>query len=452
MAKESGSNATDSTPVNAEISDAQVSPDLESKVQESLDDAFGGVDKDALDKEAPADSQESDRTSTKDADVADEGYTTVRQHRRRVRKRGRSEDDDSGWEESPRDPIHDDDPGEGDETGEAAGEAAGEEPEPTPAEGDQTPDEIPPYLLEAARRRGWTDDRIQRLTQADPELARETFEQLHQDANDLSRRYAEIGRAMQGQPPQQTGQPAPQQPGQPPVQGYQTPAPGSQFQQPQWPQQNGVPGQQPGQQPMAQQGQQQPPQQQGNILLPEFELPKELLENLDEDFKTGFVDKLQNHMQQVNQVINNVVAQHEQYIQERQREMLYQQIDQFFDGRKGYEKLYGSGKERNALTQDELQQRMEVVQQADAIRAGAAFQGRQLTVAEALEMAHNLVTSQHQRETARRDIQGQLRKRERQATVRPTHRSGPQENSKDPLAKATHTASKKLRELNGASR
>lgn len=448
MAEQSGNSGTDSTPVDASIESASISPDLESSVQDKLSETFGGVDKDALDKEAPADQDGGGR------DAADDGErtTVVRQHRRRVRSRNRSEDADQGWGEDPQDPIHDEGKPQGkkaqgsqpgDEPGEAAGEAdqGGQDPAPTPAD----PDGIPPHLIDAARRRGWTDDRIQRLVQADPELAQETFEQLHQDANELSRRYAEIGRAMQGNPQQQTGQPAPQPYGQPPAQG-QTPAPGSQFQQPQWPQ-GQVPGQQqvPPQQP--QQG-----QPQGGALLPEFEFPKEVLEGLDDEFKSGVLDRVQNHMNQVNQVINNVVARHEQFIQERQNEMLYQQVDQFFDSRKGYEKIYGSGKQRTDLTQEELNQRMRVLQEADAIHAGARIQGRNLTVHEALEMAHNLVSSQHQRETARRDIQGQLQKRERQATVRPTHRSGPAENSNDPLARAQQTAARKLRELNGASR
>lgn len=427
--------------------DVTISPDLESSVQDKLDETFGGVDQDDLD-ESP--------TNSRDAADGGDRTTVVREHRRRVRSRHRSPeggDDDGGFEESPRDPIHDEGTQQtgkpslrqqGDGEGEAAGEA-----DPTDDDvvhgGDPTPaGEIPPYLIDAARRRGWTDDRIQRFVQADGELARETFEQLHNDANELSRRFAEIGRAMQGQHAQQNlgGQPAPHIQGQLPGPGqFNPPAPGSFIQPPQWQQ---------GQQFLGQ-FQQQAPQQQQGALLPEFAFPAEVLEGLDDGFKKGILDRVQTHMNQVNQVINQVVGSHQHFIQQNQKEMLYQQVDSFFGGLKGYEKLYGSGKQRAELSHEELGQRMRVLQEADAIFAGAQFQGRPLTIHEALEMAHNLVSSPHQRETARREIQGQLRKREGQATMRPTHRGKPGGDPKNPIEKATQTAARKLRALNGGS-
>lgn len=446
-----GQPATDPTPVDAEISDAAISPDLEGKVQDALDDTFGGVDDKTLEGESKGQSR--GRTDATDDDGGEQ-TTTVREHRRRIKKRGSNErrkqwaeettgsHDDDGTEGSGQGEAHaeaseqDDDQGQDDQGQQAqANDAQGQgQPGEEPTGGEQT---IPPHLIDAARRRGWSEDRIQRLVKADPDLALDTFEQLHEDANELSRRYAEMGRMMSGQagntPPQGQGQP-PAQPyagQQPPLQGQQ------QFQPPAY--QSPQPGPN---------GQQQQGGFQQNGLLPTFQFAEEVTKDLDEDFRKGVLDNVASHLNQINDVINNVVVQHQNWIQERQNEVLYQQVDQFFEGQKGYEKLYGAGKDHASLSAEERQARMQVVQEADAIRAGAAYQGRQLTVQEALSMAHNLVSASYTKEAARREVQGQIRKRDGQITVRPTHRSGPPVNSKDPLAKATATASRKLRELN----
>lgn len=434
-------NEEPNVPVNAEVSDAAISPDLESSVQSALDDTFGGVDDASLDRESSG-----GRSRASKDTAGDDGSTTVvREHRRRITKRG-SNDQRKGWvEEQAGEEVE-----EGDETGGASTEASeaaevqehgtqpgekpgqGEAPGQGPAAKEPTGDDaIPPHLIEAARRRGWSEDRIQRLVKADPDLAFDTFDQLHQDANELSTRYAEMGRMLAGQ----TGQHIPQANGQPPAQ-FPGQAPG---------QQGGV---QNTAQPTSPQQGQAGGQQQG--LLPAFKFAEEVTKDLDEDFRKGVLDSVAGHLNQINDVINNVVGQHQGWIQERQREVLFQQVDQFFDGRKDYNKLYGAG-DRSSLEPDQMALRQRVVEQADAIRAGAMYQGRQLTVHEALEMAHNLVTSKHQKETARREIQGQVRKRNGQITVRPTHRSGAPENSRDPLSKATSTAARKLRELNATT-
>jgi hypothetical protein len=471
-----------------DTSTAEISPDLESKVEDALDETFGGVDKDAIEQSGSQGDQASDNQDQGGGDDGDgERTTTVRTHKRRVRSRKRRSSQEGGWGEDAQDPVHGEE-GDGEDQDTGSGEAedeggqdqqAAEPASPTPetqqaqsGQGDQG--EIPPYLIDAAKRRGWTDDRIQRFTQADPQLAYETFEQLHQDANNLSRQFAEIGRAQRGQqPPGQQppapGQPAPQHPGQlpgqvPPAQpafpGGPQPGPGGQYGQahqpaPQqaWHPFMGQQGQpqtqpQPGQPPQpGQAGQHGQPGQQGN-LLPQFNIPDEALEGLDENFKTQVLQPMQQHMQQVQSAAEQAIRQNQQMAQERQMEALHQQIDGFFNARKGYESVYGVGKNRSDLSDQEMQNRISVIEEADAIRAGAMSQGRQLTVQDALEMAHNLVTSTKQRETARRDIANSVQKRQGQATVRPSQRGGSPADDADPLTKAEQTADRKLNEIN----
>jgi hypothetical protein len=440
-----GDNATDggqdTTSAARDASDAAISPDLEAKVQGTLDDTFGGLSDEDRQSAGEGDQGSQDRSGSDAAD--DDRTTTVREHKRRVRpkkKRSGWEEEDHGGEDSGR-------PDEHEPSGEAGGQddGSGEQPgqqdappkDPPGDDAPPTPDDeaIPAHLIEAARRRGWSEDRIQRLVKADPDLARDTFEQLHEDANNLSREFASLGRQLAASQPGQG-----QQPALPPGAGQ----PSSAAQ---------VPGQfpQPGQQgqPMPQA---QPPQQGQQSQNGQFRFPDEVRSNLDDEFVNSVLHPLEQHLNQRDQQFQQLLARHEQYIQDRQNETLALQLDQFFDGQKGYKELYGQG-DRSLLKPEQMQLRQRVALEAGAIRAGAAWQDRQLSVQEALEMAHNLVMSDHNRETARRDIQNQAKKRDGQITVRPTHRGSPESDAdaKNPLAKATRTAQRKLRELNAAS-
>ncbi len=432
--------------VGADLSHAQspdqaITPNLESKVKAALDDTFGGVD--ASDR-APKGSDQ----GSNDAGDGDGGSVTVREHKRkRVQKPATKR---SGWGEEERGEDEEAiEPGEAptrssdrkrvkkrgerqadDDLDDYTGLGDDEGGEGPTSEDEVFETDIPEQLINAARRAKWSDDKIRRLIEHDPDTARDTFTQLQEDANRLSREYADLGRNLAGSPihamPQQ--QPAAQLPGQ----GYGV---------------NQVPAQAGPQQPGQQQ--QQPPQGQG--YLPAFQFPQEATANLEPEFVENFVTPLQQHMDQQAQLMNAVAHRFDSFIQERQVESLHMQIDQFFNGLDSYDDLYGTG-DRTALNEVQMMTRQRVTREADAIRAGFFAQGRTLSVQEALEMAHNLVSSPHQEKVARRRLTKKVQKRERQITVRPTHRSGGagEGDRSDPLAKATRNAAKKLKQLQRA--
>jgi len=89
-----------------------------------------------------------------------------------------------------------------------------------------------------------------------------------------------------------------------------------------------------------------------------------------------------------------------------------------------------------------------VVREADAIRYGAMAQGRNVSVAEALEMAHSLVSTPHRDQAARRKITNGLQQRQAQVTVRPTNKTGKNEQvSDDPIERAERNLAKRLKKL-----
>lgn len=426
-----------------------ISPESESKIQDALDDAFGGVD----DSDREGGEEATDQSAGEPGRGDDDGdAVTVREHkRRRAPKRKekapppkRSQwGEDEGTEAGREDAAEEDD----DEGAEApakskpdASEAAADTEDDDDGEPTSPYGSVEPRLVNAAKRRGWSDDRIRRLVKADEDLAIDTFEQLLEDANNLTREYAAIGRQVQsanGQTP-----PPPQDqagdPGQP-AQDQQTPYGQGQLpvQQGQQPQAGQVP-----------QGQAQQNGQQQGGLLPKFQFQEEQTQGLDEGFTQSILQPIQEHMDRIGQVLNNVVAGHDRFIQERQEEILYQQIDSYFDKLSGdFGDLYGKGA-RSELPKETLENRRRVVREADAIRYGAMAQGRNLSVSEALEMAHNLVSSPHRDQAARRKITDGLNKRQSQVTLQPTNKTGRNEHdSGDPLERAEKNLSKRLKKL-----
>lgn len=415
MAESAAPNATRSEPVGAEISDSAISADLVSNTQDLLDSTFGNLD--------AGDAGDQGAGSNLESGTVRE--VPVREHKRKVRVKSGGgmrkiaddgEDDDQGARGSLDDTGSDTD----DSLGEAADDdlKAGEQPPTQAGQGQAPTSGVPAHLVQAALRRGRTKDQVDRLVKADPELATEMFQADLDAANEESRRFAELGRQAAGQSiyqaPQGGAAPAPTR--------TTAPAAGT-FQQ----QQAAAPaaGQQNG-----------------------FAFPKEYRANLEDDFNKNVLDHLEGF---INQVILPKVQQADQYVQEREAEMLVQQLDGFFDGQTEFGDFYGGKKAHHELSQDQITSRQQVVQEADAIRAGAIAQGRQLSVREALERAHSLVTSSQQRQAARREVQGKIQQRERQTTLRPTHRRGGSAaaGSTDPLVVAEQKVAQRLRKLNG---
>lgn len=256
---------------------------------------------------------------------------------------------------------------------------------------------VPEAHIQSAKRRGWTDRDIQELTRANPQLAARTFAKLHNDANELARRYSEIGRQQMTQ----RGQPAPNEQGQP--------------------RQNADAAQQ-GQQPLM-----------GLNL-------DALVNKYGDDLVNDIVRPMQERLVQADEAIA--------YVRQQKQEALSRTVDGFFGSLgKAFEDFYGGGKPPHQISVDQLRSREKVCEEADAIFAGAAAQGRGLSVTEALEMAHNLVSAGFQQTAIRREMTSKVKGRERQITMRPTHRVSSAPDERDPYARAEATASRKMREI-----
>jgi hypothetical protein len=256
---------------------------------------------------------------------------------------------------------------------------------------------VPEAHIQSAKRRGWTDRDIQELTRANPQLAARTFAKLHDDANELARRYAEIGRQQTAQ----RGQPAPAD-----------------------------------QRPQRQRADAEQPAQQSAMGL-NFDA---LVNKYGDDLVNDIVRPMQERLVQADEAIA--------YVRQQKQEALSRTVDGFFGSLgKSFEDFYGGGKPPHQINVDQLRSREKVCEEADAIFAGAAAQGRGLSVTEALEMAHNLVSAGFQQTAIRREMTSKVKGRERQITMRPTHRVSGAPDERDPYARAEATASRKMREI-----
>jgi hypothetical protein len=128
---------------------------------------------------------------------------------------------------------------------------------------------------------------------------------------------------------------------------------------------------------------------------------------------------------------------------------LAKSVGDFFGDKtmKGYESFYGPANftEKTPAQVDAFKK---VLDTADALRAGAAYQGRELSVQEALTLAHDSVASGVKETAIRSQLQTKVQKRNANITLRPTAQGrrsagGPPQNrqelmgrTEDRLAKA----------------
>jgi hypothetical protein len=223
---------------------------------------------------------------------------------------------------------------------------------------------LDPVLKHAAKRAGWSDEEIKEAVELNPDAAKRAFSKLHGSYNDLSERFAQLG-----QPRQQ---------------------------------------QQPVVQPVAQ------PNDPFAALDALFkpEALKEFAENNGEELVEKFLKPLYGALAPIKQI-------QAQY-QAAQQETLAKEVGTIFKGWEGdFADVYGSGHD---LTADQLAARGKVGQLADQITAGAAAQGIQLPVSEALERAHAYLTKDRAAEMARKQVTSKVQGRAGKITARPTQR------------------------------
>jgi hypothetical protein len=244
---------------------------------------------------------------------------------------------------------------------------------------------LSPVLRQAAKRAGWKDDQIVKLWENDPELATTTFSNLLATHNELSTRFGQLGQLGQQQQQPQYQQPNPQQ---------------------QWQQQ---------------QQYQQPPQQ----------LPQQGEDVLAGIFGPDYADRFaprygdtfaQDVLQPLMQTLIAPVQQLWQRAQLAEQESMTREIDAFFKTQEeAFGDLYGKGASRS-ISRESFDNRMRVLQQADAIRNGATRAGQSMSVADSIEAAHLLVNADQIQTVARKQVTQQVQKRASRITARPTQR------------------------------
>jgi hypothetical protein len=264
--------------------------------------------------------------------------------------------------------------GEEEEIPAAEKEEPGETPaaEPTPEETarKEALEAFDPNLKQVARElAGWKQQDIDDFIVSNPVLARVTFGNMAAGYNNLSLQYAQAARGGQVAPPRQAQQAA---------------------------------------------ATTQATQSALDELLAKPEKLKALGDIAGEELMNGFIKPmLEVHKQQ---------AEDRQFLAGLRREALIREINTSMEdiGKNGFEDFYGKAGE---TTQDQHNNRFKVSQVADQIRAGAQLQGVAMTIKEALQRAHLIVTADQVKAQARKEVQKQVVKRSTQITARTTART-----------------------------
>lgn len=257
--------------------------------------------------------------------------------------------------------------------------------------------ELPDTFRRAAIHQGWTGPEIDEFYKANPTLAVKTLGKIHDSTNKLSSQFATAGRQVMQPSPTPT-QPTP----------ASAPTSTSSFK---------------------------------GIDL------KAIREEYGDDPIVETVSKLNDALVQLTQT--TAPASHaanapalttrvhsidpQASVQAEVTELIGGQIDQFFAMPVMQDKeFYGQGRTWDKLSKEQVANRMEMLKEADHIKAGAALHGVRVTNSEAMERAHILRTSAIQAKDIREGIKSTLSKRQNNMTIEPG-RSIPITEKKGPL-------------------
>lgn len=250
---------------------------------------------------------------------------------------------------------------------EVENEAAGDEPAAVA--------ELDPNLRFVAQFYGWPDERINKLFAADPEMATETFGQLLTAFQAMSRQQGV--NAPSAQQRTQQGNPS----------AAQNPA------------------------------------LQVSQLEQLFANPKafadangEQLGQLLVGIQREVYNPLKTALQQVAQIQAEYMVQKQQAVASEATTATAGLAQKFPD-------VYGGDPAKLNFFQQQSRQNLFTV--ADQLRAGAYQQGKEMSVTDALNRAHLIVTAGRQENTARQQVRQQVQQRSRKITARPTQRNNP---------------------------
>lgn len=260
-----------------------------------------------------------------------------------------------------------------------------EQDDPSPADDDESPTQdddpspeagkkvaVPTNILRSLEHNGWKPEKIAAFLKTDPKLAMQVFEQIHQSTNNLSRQFAEIGRTR--------------------IKAER-------------------------QQPVAKKDEQ----------TPQSVIDIEAIRKADPE------NPLLPVIEGMNRVLTQLTAQRtvEQPVQDQTQEnmALATQVMSFLgsDQMKLYTDFYGPANDAagmpifdgRGLTPGQRANRDALLEQADAIWVGAREHGRNLTVPDALALAHSLLTDGLRTQKVRQELVGKVKQRAKGMTLRP---------------------------------
>lgn len=268
--------------------------------------------------------------------------------------------------------------GDPDQTISAAGDGKDTETQEDDDQGAASDDDAEPTLSEAQRRsayaRGWTDSEIDAYVRSDRESALNRFERIHLERNAEIQEYARLGRQLKES---EKGA----------VQSPQTAT-----------------------QPTAR-------AEQGTTLQPLDAQALATQHGADEELVSAIVGPVNEAIATLNAVMPDLTDGIEK-VRKTEYDALATQIDQFFSAPalKPYEQIYGTPGNRTVDQNDTWQATLEL---ADSIRAGALYQGRNLSVEDALDAAHSSISSKFNIETARAEIKTKTKKRSASVSLKP---------------------------------
>lgn len=235
--------------------------------------------------------------------------------------------------------------------------------------GDDEQKELPSAFLRAAVHRGWKENEAKEFFETNPEAALKTFQNCYLDVNNASREWALLGKAKMQKLGVTDGQPV----------------------QPEGPKKVDV---------------------------------AKLKEEYDLDGET--VKQLEAQNAQIEEAFRQRNQQPAQPTQPTGPDPNIElQIENFFgsEGLKDYNDFYGSvklGQNWNDLGGGQRDNRWKVIEQANLIAVGAESMGQKMDLLEVLERAHMSVTEPIRERIIRERIKGDVVKRSKSLTTRPS--------------------------------
>ncbi len=159
----------------------------------------------------------------------------------------------------------------------------------------------------------------------------------------------------------------------------------------------------------------------------------------------AFVQQLArlNDWQNELQRILPVIRQYEEKSKAEARDGFIRQVHGFFsaDDKKEFADYYGT--DPVALTPAQDASRVKVLDMANMIQSGAASQGRNLGLQDALQMAHEATTSEYVAKVTREKLAAEIKQRSRGAVLKPAGRQAATGIDKPDLRKAVREGLKK---------